>query len=306
MGKILLFYKYFSVAHPQGLVKEQRCLCEKLNLKGRVLIADEGINATLGGTDEAIDEYMSIMHADDRFADIDFKESEGTADYFPRLQVIAKKEIVHFGVSLEEAHPRDTGKHLTPQEAHALMEESPDDLVIFDARNNYESRVGLFKNAVTPNINHFRELREYIDEHLNDFTGKKVLMYCTGGIRCERATAYLKKKNVAQEVYQIAGGIHRYVEAYPQGFFKGKNYVFDGRVTQQVTEDTLATCEHCSTAYDEYNNCINAECNKQIIVCPACITLYHNTCSMRCKELVEERRVNIRTLPHKILIRQQK
>ena len=165
--------------------------------------------------------------------------------------------------------------------------------------------MGHFKNALTPDINHFRELPEYIDKNLEQFKDKKVLMYCTGGVRCERATAYLKKKNVASQVYHIKGGIHRYVEAFPDGYFRGKNYVFDGRVTDPVTDDVLAYCEHCRIAYDEYSNCINAECNKQIIVCPPCTAVYHNTCSPTCLNLVTSSKVNIRTIPHKILIRPQ-
>lgn len=302
MGKILIYYKYIDIANPEALVKEQRDLCQLLGLKGRILIAHEGINATVGGTDEAAQKYKAYLATHTLFSDVDVKESDGEADHFPRLKVLVKKQIVNFGIFPELSIPRDAGRYLSPEEVHALLDEDPEDLVILDARNNYEWRVGRFDKALNPDINNFRDLPTYIDSHAEIFKGKRVLMYCTSGIRCEPATAYLNKKEVAKEIYHIKGGIQRYAEAFPDGHFRGKNYVFDGRVTQPITEDILASCDQCGCTYDDYSNCINAECNKQIIVCPPCIETYHNTCSERCKELVVEKRVNIRTLPHKILI----
>jgi len=306
MGKILIFYKYIPIENPEAIVEEQRALCQRLDLKGRILIAHEGINATLGGSEEAVEQYKRALRTNAFFSDADIKESTGEADHFPKLKVIFKKEIVCLRLNSQEANPKDAGPTLTPEQAHCLMQENPEDLVILDARNKYESRIGAFKNAITPDINNFRDFPAYIDQNLDLFKDKEVLMYCTAGVRCERASAYLKKKNIAKEVYHIQGGIHRYIEAYPEGFFRGKNYVFDGRVTHAVTDDILASCEHCKVPYDDYSNCINAECNKQIIVCPPCIEIYHNTCSQQCLDLVDTSQVNIRTLPHKILIRQHR
>lgn len=306
MGKIIIFYKYVAIENPHQLVTEQRQLCEQLGLKGRLIIAHEGVNGTFGGTEEATEKYKEYMHAHKLFHDVDFKDSPGEADHFPRLKVIFKKEIVNLGIDPKELSAEDAGIALTPEEIHALLESKPQDLVILDTRNNYESRVGHFANALIPDINYFRQFPEYIDQNIDQFKDKRVLMYCTAGVRCERATAYLKKKNVAKNVFHIRGGIHRYVEAFPDGHFRGKNYVFDGRVTHSITDDILTHCEHCKISYDEYSNCINAECNKQIIACPTCIEVYHNTCSERCQNLVKESKVNIRTLPHKILIPAQK
>lgn len=304
MGKILIYYKYIDIEDPGALVNEQRELCQSLGLKGRILIAHEGINATVGGSDESTERYKAYLAHHKLFFDVDIKESDGEADHFPRLKVLVKKQVVNFGVFPELSIPRDAGRHLSPQEVHDLLDEQPEDLVILDARNNYEWRVGRFDTAINPDTANFRDLPAYIDTHLDVFKDKRVLMYCTSGIRCEPATAYLNKKNVAKEIYHIKGGIQRYVEAFPNGYFRGKNYVFDGRVTMPVTDDILACCDQCGCTFDEYSNCINAECNKQIIVCPPCIETYHNTCSEQCKELVLEKRVNIRTLPHKILVRQ--
>ena len=157
-----------------------------------------------------------------------------------------RKEIVHLGLDPEQISPAQGGQHLTPAQVHALMTDKPDNLVILDARNDYEWQIGKFKDAVTPPIKNFREFLDYIDQNIEQFKDKEVLMYCTGGIRCERATSYLNSKNVASKVYQIDGGIHRYVEQYPDGYFRGKNYVFDHRVSLKVNDDILGSCSLCA------------------------------------------------------------
>lgn len=210
------------------------------------------------------------------------------------MQITAKAWAVHFGIGPEEVSPRDSGTYLSAEEAHKLITEQPDDLVILDARNDYEWRVGAFRNAIKPPISNFRDLPSYIDKNLEQFSGKRVLMYCTSGIRCEPATAYLKKKQIAQEVLHIKGGIQRYAEKYPDGHFRGKNYVFDARVTEKITDDVLAHCDHCQKQNDDYTNCINAQCNKQLISCPDCIGVYQNTCSTRCTELVKNGKTQVR------------
>lgn len=300
MGKILLFYKYVDIENPEAIMAWQRELCESLGLKGRILLATEGINGTVGGSLEATEQYKQAMLGHELFKDVDFKESSGGAEYFPKLQIKVKKEIVCLRLDTKEVSYKDAGTHLTPSQAHKLIESKPEDLVILDGRNNYESRVGTFEDAIKPDINNFRNFPEYIDKNLEQFKDKQVLMYCTGGIRCERASAYLKLKGVAKEVYQIQGGIHRYTEEFPDGYFRGKNYVFDARVTVKITDEILAQCQVCKITYDEYTNCINAECNKQIIVCSDCIKDYHNTCSSDCLNLVKEAQVNVRTKPHKL------
>ena len=297
MGKILLYYKYVHVPKPSETVKEHKKLCDELGLKGRILIAQEGINGTVGGSVEATEQYKEAMNAHPLFSGMDFKESEGSAECFPKMKVAAKSTIVNLGVDPRELTAEQRGTYLSPKEAHTLLTEKPDDLVILDARNNYEWRVGTFEGAVNPDIDNFRDLPEYLDENLDKYKDKRVLMFCTGGIRCERATGYLKEKNIAKEVYHIEGGIHSYVEQYPEGHFRGKNYVFDSRITQKINDDILGTCDHCNTPNDDYTNCVNAACNKQIIVCPDCVDTYHNTCSDNCAELVKTEQVPIRVIP---------
>lgn len=297
MNTILLFYKYVQIRYPKSIMKQQRALCESLGLKGRIILAHEGINATLGGTRAATEAYKAYMHGHELFGGIDFKESEGATDDFPRLRVVVKSEIVHLGLDPEAVTVKDGGQHLTPAQAHALMAEQPEDLVILDARNNYESRIGTFKNSLTPDIQNFREFPDYVDAHLEQFKDKQVLMHCTGGIRCERASAYLNQKGVAKKVYQIEGGIHRYVEQYPDGFFRGKNYVFDGRVAVRVNDDILTTCDWCNVPCDEYTNCINSLCNNHFICCTACVTAHKKSCSPRCEEGIVSGQAPLRKKP---------
>lgn len=300
MEKIILFYKYIDIINPQGIVNWQKQLCQELGLKGRVWIASEGVNGTLGGLEENIEKYKQAMEAHDLFGQIDFKESSASSNYFPKLKIKLKKEIVRLEIDPNILKASNGGKHLTPEEVHNLISKTPEDLVLLDARNNYESAIGTFENAITCNTNNFREFPKFVDDNLEQFKDKEVLMFCTGGIRCERASAYLKLKDVAKEVYQINGGIHRYVEKYPDGYFRGKNYVFDGRIAVKVTDDILATCVHCKKSFDNYTNCINAECNKQIIVCDNCIDQYHNTCSQICLGKVNAKSVNIRVISRAI------
>jgi predicted sulfurtransferase len=302
MGKILLFYKYIYITYPEQIRKWQERLCKQLNLKGRILIAHEGINGTLGGTLDALNDYKKEVDSHPLFGQIDFKESDGDSNYFPRLRIVVRNEVTHLGLDPAIITAKNGGIHLTPEQTHNLLKNAPQDLIIFDARNNYESRIGAFENALKPDIKNFRDLPEYIDNNLDLFKDKEVLMYCTGGIRCERGSAYLKSKNVAKKVYQIEGGIHRYAEKFPDGFFRGKNYVFDGRIAVKVNDDILGSCELCSTPHDEYTNCLNTVCNKQFIVCEPCIKKLGNTCSAQCFELVQNKKVVVRKISKKTVV----
>jgi predicted sulfurtransferase len=294
MGKILLYYKYVNVENPEAIVKWQKRLCKKLGLTGRIIIAQEGINGTVGGSDQATAEYTKIMEEHPLFSGIDYKEAPGDERYFPRIRVQLRKEIVNLGIDPDQLTTADGGTHLTPEEAHKLMTNRPDNFVIIDTRNDYETRIGTFPGSMRPDKKYFREFPEYIDKHTDELKDKTVLMACTGGIRCERASAYVNKKGVTKKVYQIEGGIHRYIEKFPDGHFRGSNYVFDGRISHRVNDDILTTCDTCPTPADYYTNCVNARCNKQFIGCPSCITKNKECCSVNCMQLVESGKVNTR------------
>ncbi len=298
MKKILLFYKYIELDHIETIKTWQQELCVSLGLQGRIILATEGINGTLAGSPEATKLYIAAMNEHPLLNDIDFKESLVPAEhtYFDKLKIMIKPELVSSGWKGTNLTVADGGEHLTPEQAHTLLQHHPADLIIFDTRNDYESRIGHFENAITPPIKHFRELAAYFDTHIDLFKDKQVFMNCTGGVRCELASAYLKKKGVAKKVYQLQGGIHRYAEQYPDGFFRGKNYVFDGRVAVKVTNDVLSSCDWCGIACDDYTNCLNASCNKHFITCTACSTACFNTCSKTCKDLVTSQNVKQRNL----------
>jgi predicted sulfurtransferase len=286
MGKVILFYKYVSIPNPHQLAQWQREICTQLGLKGRIILGHEGINGCLGGTIEAVTSYQEHMNAHPLFDHIDFKESEGGAECFPRLRISVKKEIVHLGIDPAQLSAQQAGTPLDPAQVHELLTNKPDNLVIIDCRNEVESAVGAFEGAIKPNTQYFREFPQYVDNNLELFKDKEVLMYCTGGIRCERGSAYVKSKNVARNVYHIKGGIHRYVEQFPDGFFRGKNYVFDGRIAVKVTDDVLSNCLLCSTPCDQYTNCINALCNKHFICCTSCLDQYKGACGLECQQKV--------------------
>ena len=292
MGKILLFYKYVDVQDPQAVAVWQRSLCTKLGLRGRIILATEGINGTLGGSDEATDEYIKQMNAHQLFGNIDFKTAPGDERFFPRLRVMIKKEIVIMGIDPAVLKASEAAPYVTPEEAHEIIKNKSKDLVILDTRNDYEIEIGTFENAISPKTRYFREFPAYIDNNLETFADKEVLMFCTGGVRCERASAYLKNKGVAKKVMHIQGGIHRYVEQFPDGFFKGSNYVFDARVSHP--------CSQCARPSDHYVNCRNAECNNQFLACLACKNQLQESCSKKCAALVEAKKVIVRTKPARI------
>lgn len=288
MGTILLYYKYVDIKYPEAIKQWQRSLCESLELTGRIIIAHEGINGTVAGTDEATQAYIKAMNEHELFGDIDFKTAQGGSESFPKLKIKVKNEIVRLGVDPAKVTIKDTGQHLTPQQTHELLSNKPKDLVILDTRNNYESAVGTFEGSITPDIRYFRQLPAYLDENIDKFKDKEVLMHCTGGVRCERATALLVQKGVAKKVYQVKGGIHRYIEQYPDGHFRGKNYVFDKRITVKVNDDILGSCYLCKKPCDDYFNCLNALCNKHFICCEPCLKEFNKTCSSQCKTAIEQ------------------
>ena len=182
MGKILLFYKYILLENPEAIATWQKELCASLELKGRILLGKEGINGTLGGSIEATDAYKKAMNEHEFFGDIDFKESRGGSEYFPRLRIAVRDEIVTLGIDTCELTPEQGGQHLTPDEVHELINTNKD-LVIIDTRNDYESAVGTFRNALIPDITNFRDFPAWIESNLDKFKDKEVLMFCTGGIR---------------------------------------------------------------------------------------------------------------------------
>ncbi len=232
--QVLLYYKFHPIEEPETFTNEHRDFCQKHNLVGRILIGKEGINGTCAGLPEDIEAYKSYVRSKNGFEDMWFKEHAVEKLPLQKLKVQYKPEIVALGKGVDMSQ---TGKFLSPEEFHKMAEQSlhDDSIVLFDGRNEIESRVGKFKNAIAPKVRFFRELKgEIKKKDYDSLKNKKVLTYCTGGIRCEKATALLKEEGF-QDVYQLEGGIYNYLQHYPNGYFDGTCFVFDDRM--QITID---------------------------------------------------------------------
>lgn len=275
--QILLYYMYTNIVDPETFKKWQLELCKRLNLKGRIIVAEEGINGTVEGTIKDTREYMREMKKDSRFKDIHWKKSIAGGDNFPKLKVKVRPEIVSLGLGEDDLDPNEiTGKHIKPKELHTWFEnkkKKEDDFVIIDMRNDYEYEVGHFEDAIDPCTRNFRDLPKAMPE-LEKHKDKKILTVCTGGVRCEKASGYLKKKGFS-EVYQLDGGIVSYMEKYPNENFKGSLYVFDKRQTmhfnKQEEHEYISHCVHCDKPSDFMCNCANIRCNKKYVGCRDCV-----------------------------------
>lgn len=284
---VLLYYCYTPIATLEEFREEHHLFCLSLNLVGRIIVAPEGLNGTISGTAESCQIYMDTLKADPQFSAIDFKIDLSDNPAFQKMHVRVKSEIVHVGLHHIDPNKR-TGLHLEPEE-FKKMKDDPD-VVILDVRSNYEHSVGRFKNAVTLDIDNFREFPDKVNE-LQKFKDKKVLTYCTGGIKCEKASAYLLEQGF-ENVYQLHGGIIKYGIETGGEDFEGKCYVFDNRITvdvNQVNPKIISQCYVCGTLNDRMVNCANAICNIHIPVCEKCGWEMEGACSDSCKSNTDKR-----------------
>ncbi|MCP2042062.1 rhodanese-related sulfurtransferase [Pontibacter sp. HSC-36F09] len=285
---ILLYYCYTPIADPEAFREEHHLLCLELNLLGRIIISKEGLNGTVSGLKEDCEKYMEIVEADPRFAKVDFKVDESDKHAFAKLHVRTKAEIVHSGLLHIDPNVR-TGIHLEPKEFKEMKDR--DDVVVMDMRSDYEYSVGRFKNAVTLDIENFREFPERIDTLKEELKGKKILTYCTGGIKCEKASAFLLEQGF-EDVYQLHGGIIKYGKEAGGEDFEGKCYVFDNRVAVEVNSvnpKVISKCHVCGTVEDRMVNCANPVCNLHVPICEKCGWELEGACSTECKEHPEKR-----------------
>lgn len=276
MQKILLFYKFVPLKDPETIMFWQRALCEKLGLKGRILISPHGINATLGGDLKALKYYTCEMKAHSKFGGIVWKWSDGGADDFPRLSVKVKAEIVAFDAPDEivvgDDGVQNGGKHLKPAAVHALIQERGDDVIFYDGRNKYEAEIGRFKNTIVPDVTTSRDFKKDLEEgEISKYKDRPIVTYCTGGIRCEILSAMMKNRGF-KEVYQIDGGIVKYGETFgDDGLWEGKLFVFDNRMKMGFSDKAkdIGTCEHCGAKTSHQVNSTNVR-RKLHVVCEAC------------------------------------
>lgn len=268
--KVILFYKFTLIKNPEQLRKEQLALAESFGLKGRMIIGEEGVNATFEGLLEDIEAYKKTIWSDYRFADMPIKESAGNGQAFPKLSVKVREEVVTLGAGkLDPA--KDTAPTVSADELENWYE-SGQDFVVLDLRNDYEVKSGYFDKTINPELENFRDLPQKLKD-LSGLKDKKVLTVCTGGIRCEKATCLLKQEGF-QDVYQLKDGIHTYMQKYPGRHFKGTLYVFDNRITTPVVDvpnrEIVGKCAYCDKSTENYANDDSVRPSKKILCCTDC------------------------------------
>lgn len=271
--EIILFYKYVHIENPKAFMKEQRELQERLSLKGRTLIAHEGINATLEGTPENIQAYLNEFLKDPRFSSTHIKRSAGNGNAFPRCDIKVRDEIVASGLGTCDIDPNVvSGKRLKPEELHEWIH-TKKDFYIVDMRNAYEYNMGYFEGSIKPSMENFRDLPKFV-KSLKHLKNKTVVTVCTGGVRCEKASGYLVEQGFT-DVWQLDGGIVSYMEKYPNEDFLGKLYVFDSRIvmgfyTDDPKHTVVGRCVICEKPCERLTNCVDIECHRQLIACAEC------------------------------------
>lgn len=280
----LLYYCYSPIENAEQFAIDHLQYCKSLNLVGRVIIAEEGLNGTVSGTKKACKQYMDHILSDPRFSKTDFKIDDVEKPTFLKMHVRFKEEIVHSGLRDPRViNPsKKTGVHLAPEEFLAMKDR--DDVVVLDVRSNYEHNLGRFKNAITLDIENFRDFPKKINE-LAKYKDKKILTYCTGGIKCEKASALLLHEGFSN-VYQLHGGIIKYGKETGGKDFEGKCYVFDNRISVNVNSinpSVISKCFNCGTITSKMINCANPECNEHFIQCDSCGDKLAGCCSELCK-----------------------
>lgn len=291
MFKVLLFYKYVEVLNPEQIVREHLDWCLRHDIKGRVFFAREGLNGTVSGTTKNILKYKSHLTSYSQFSDIWFKEDDVEEHAFKKIHVRLKNEIVRG--DLTKVSIKNGGKRLNPEVLLNFYKEGKE-FVIVDARNWYESKIGKFKNAITPQLKNFRQWKKVVDEDLQNFKNKTVVTYCTGGIRCEKASAYMIEKGF-EDVYQLDGGIFNFIKKFPDTYWEGGVFIFDERrVVSPNNKNELkhiAKCHFCGKPTSYYINCHNVNCDKIIISCHECKIENEYCCSDECRGSKNKRKV---------------
>ena len=287
---VLLYYCYTKIEDPIAFREAHHLFCADLGLRGRIIIAREGINGTVSGSPAACNTYREQLQADPRFAAIHFKIDTHTSHVFEKLHVRVKKEIVH--ADLENIDPTQrTGPYISSQELEKVIDDP--EVVLLDVRSTYEHQIGKFKNAITLDISHFREFKHRVAE-LAPYKEKKIITYCTGGVKCEKASAYLLAQGF-RNVHQLHGGIIQYGKDTSGGTFKGSCYVFDNRLTKEINQQDaskIGSCYACHAPCERMVNCANPLCNRHMPLCVDCGETLEGACSSTCQQHPAKRPYN--------------
>lgn len=281
--EVILYYYFHPIEDPEIFCRDHKQFLKELGVKGRVYVSSEGINGTLAGTVVQIAQYKEYLTGIEGFENTEFKSDIEDEVPFARLTCKVREEIV--AIHYSGLDPKEGGNYLAPNEWRRVLE-SRDDFVMIDVRNNYESRIGHFKGAIQPDVENFYDFPKWLDEAEKEIPKeKKVLMYCTGGIRCEKFSVLMKQRGW-QDVNQLHGGILTYAKEEGGEHFEGKCFVFDDRLVVPVNKENLAPvarCEITGKPADSYINCANMECNKLFVCSEEGAEKMEGCCSEECK-----------------------
>lgn len=290
------FYRYVIIDQAHELRDELYAEWSLLNVFGRIYLAKEGINAQISVPEHHWGEFILRLQARKMFENMPIKKAvEDDGKSFYKLIVRVRKKIVADGLEDGTFDVTNVGNHLSAKEFNEAMRDP--NAVVIDMRNHYESEIGHFENALCPEVDTFREELPEVERLLKGQTDKKVLLYCTGGIRCEKASAYLKHKGY-KDVNQLHGGIIDYVRQVKaeklENRFRGKNFVFDERLGEKISEEVISECHQCGNPCDTHTNCANDDCHLLFIQCEECSEQYSGCCTPSCQEIaampIEEQR----------------
>tara|TARA_B100001758_G_scaffold105218_1_gene90095 strand:+ start:7673 stop:8713 length:1041 start_codon:yes stop_codon:yes gene_type:complete len=297
--KTVSFYRYVILEDVEKLRDELYADWVKLGVLGRIYLANEGINAQVSVPEHNWEEFKFQVHSNKQFVNIPFKIAvENQKDSFFKLTIKVRKQIVADGLKKDEYDVTNVGKHLTAEQWNKAMENGA---TVVDMRNHYESEIGRFKGAICPDVETFQEELPVVKNLLKDKKKEPILLYCTGGIRCEKTSAYLKHHGF-QDVSQLHGGIIDYAKQLKEddsltNNYIGKNFVFDERRAERISDHVISSCHQCGEAFDTHVNCKNVNCNLLFIQCESCQIKYENCCSRECIEIInlpEEKQKEIR------------
>jgi len=285
----LSFYAYTRIEHPSEFRDQLFMSWDALDVLGRIYVAHEGINAQLSLPAPRFDAFKKHLDAIAFLKDVRLNIAiEQDNKSFLKLKIKVRDKIVADGLNDDTFDVTNKGVHLNAAEFNSLT--SAEDTIVVDMRNHYESEIGHFEGAITPDVDTFRDSLPIIEKNLSEHkSDKNLVMYCTGGIRCEKASAYFKHKGF-ERVYQLEGGIIEYArQVKNQGLdnkFIGKNFVFDERRSEAISDDVIATCHQCGSPCDTHVNCANDGCHLLFIQCPSCAEKLDNCCSDSCASVV--------------------
>lgn len=294
--KTISFYRYVAIPNPQELRDQLFKSWSELLCFGRIYVAHEGINAQMSVPENVWEQFVTELHANPFFTGVPFKHAvDGNGKSFYKLIIKVREKIVADGINDSGFDPSNTGKYLNAVEFNQAI--ADENTIVIDMRNHYESEVGRFDRAFCPDADTFREELPLVIDHLKGQEDKKILMYCTGGIRCEKASAYFKYKGF-KDVNHLQGGIIQYAqEIKEQGLeskFKGINFVFDERIGERITSDVLSSCHQCGKPCDTHVNCKNDDCHLLFIQCNECAERMGGCCTPECLRVsqlpIEEQR----------------